>query len=73
MQKSSFLPASISVHIHRPACSKCYAHMMLACITPLRVGFDIHTFECPKCDHVHEVIVETDAFGVNFAPRQKLG
>jgi hypothetical protein len=47
--------------------------MMLARITPLRVGFDTHTFECPKCDHVHEVIVETDAFGVNFTPRQKLG
>ena len=35
---------------------------MLARIMPARVGFDIRTFKCSKCDLVHEVLVETDAF-----------
>jgi|EndMetStandDraft_6_1072998.scaffolds.fasta_scaffold19349_2 hypothetical protein len=26
----------------------------LACITRGRSGFDIRTFECPECDHVHQ-------------------
>ena len=30
MQKSYFLPDNISTHIHRPACPKCRAFMMLA-------------------------------------------
>jgi transposase-like protein len=71
MQKPH-LPDNINVHIHRPACPKCRAYMMLARIMPTRIGFDLHTFECPKCDHVHEVIVETDgmAFGMSPSPRQ---
>jgi hypothetical protein len=47
--------------------------MMLARIMPADMGFDLRTFECPKCDHVHEVLVETDAFGKSSTPRQRLG
>ena len=68
MQKSYFLPDIVNLHIHRPTCSKCRAHMALARITPARMGFDIRTFECPKCDHLHEVMVETNAFGQSFTP-----
>ena len=68
MQKPYFLPDNVNLHIHRPAFPKCRAHMMLARILPARVGFDIRTFECPKCDHVHEVMVETSAFGQPFTP-----
>jgi hypothetical protein len=32
--------------------------MMLARITPGSAGFDIRTFECPECDHVHQRVVE---------------
>jgi hypothetical protein len=42
--------------------------MMLARIMPARVGFDIRTFECPKCDLLQEVMVETDAFGQSVTP-----
>src|ERR1700736_5163533 len=70
MQKSYFLPDNVNLHIHRPACRKCHAHMMLARIMPARMGFDLHTFECPKCEHLHEVMVETDAFGMSSTPRQ---
>jgi hypothetical protein len=68
MQKSYFLPDNVNLHIHRPACPKCRAHMMLARIMPARMGFDIRTFECPRCEHVHEVMVETNAFGRSFTP-----
>jgi len=30
---------------------------MLARITPGPSGFDIRTFECPACDHVHQQVV----------------
>jgi hypothetical protein len=70
MQKSYFLPDHINAQIHRPACPKCRAHMMLARIMPARLGFDLRTFECPKCDHVHEVMVENNAFGKSFTPRR---
>jgi hypothetical protein len=30
----------------------------LAGIAPGRLGFDIRTFECPECDHVHQTVVE---------------
>ena len=62
------LPHQVNIHTHRPACPKCHAHikchahMMLARIMPARPGFDRRTFECPQCDHLYEVMVETDAF-----------
>jgi hypothetical protein len=31
---------------------------MLARIAPGPAGFDIRTFECPACDHVHQRVVE---------------
>jgi len=31
---------------------------MLARITPGPAGFDIRTFECPACDHIHQRVVE---------------
>jgi predicted nucleic acid-binding Zn ribbon protein len=57
------VPGHINVQIQRRACPKCHAHMMLAHIMPASVGFDLRTFECPNCDYVRDVIVETDAFG----------
>jgi transposase-like protein len=63
MPESHSLPDHINVHIHRPVCPSCHAHMMLARIMPVSVGFDLRTFECPKCDQIREVMIETDAFG----------
>lgn len=31
---------------------------MLARITSSASGFDIRTFKCPACDHVHQRVVE---------------
>ena len=40
----------------QPQCPYCQITMMLARITPGPSGFDIRTFECPTCDHVHQVV-----------------
>jgi RNase P subunit RPR2 len=68
MRKSDFLPHNVSTQIHRPACPKCRALMMLARIMPARMGFDFRTFECPECEHIYEVLVATEAFGRSFTP-----
>jgi hypothetical protein len=62
MPESRSLPYPVNIYTHRPACPKCHAYMMLARIMPARVGFDLRTFECPRCDHQQEMMVETDAF-----------
>jgi transposase-like protein len=64
MPQASSLPYHVNVQIQRPVCPKCQAHMMLARIMPARTGFDFRTFECPKCELVHEVMVANKAFGV---------
>jgi hypothetical protein len=42
----------------RPLCPACQTRTKLARITPGPLGFDIRTFECPACDHVHQTVVE---------------
>jgi hypothetical protein len=42
----------------RPLCPKCETTTMLARITPGPSGFDIRTFECPACYHVHQLVAE---------------
>jgi hypothetical protein len=44
--------------IFRPPCPACQTRTTLARITPGPSGFDIRTFECPTCDHVHQRVVE---------------
>ena len=42
----------------RPRCPKCTTQMYLAQIEPGEPGFDLRTFECPKCKHSESVVVE---------------
>jgi hypothetical protein len=42
----------------RPLCPQCQTTTMLARITPGPSSFDIRTFECLACDHVHQVVVD---------------
>jgi hypothetical protein len=39
---------------YKPPCPICKRITVLARITPGPSGFDIRTFECPACDHVHQ-------------------
>ena len=59
MQDSRIRREPSLLPIERPRCPKCQAgRMMLARITPRHGGADQRTFECPKCEYVHEVVVE---------------
>jgi hypothetical protein len=44
--------------IKRPLCPACQTSTKLARVTPGPIGFDIRTFECPACNHVHQTVVE---------------
>ena len=44
--------------IERPGCPKCKTKMMLARSTRGRAGFELQSFDCPKCEHVITVEVE---------------
>ena len=45
--------------IERPRCPKCQSgRMMLARIEPGPAHSDLRTFECPRCEHIHKVLVE---------------
>ncbi len=63
MPEAYSLAHHVNVYIQRPDCPNCHTHTMLARITPVRMGFDIRTFECPKCDLVQEVMAANEAFG----------
>jgi hypothetical protein len=42
----------------RPDCPKCTTQMHLARIAPEKPGFDLRTFECPRCQHVETTVVQ---------------
>jgi hypothetical protein len=37
--------------IARPTCSQCGTATLLVGIEPERPGYDLHTFQCPDCEH----------------------
>jgi hypothetical protein len=44
--------------ILQPLCPMCQTRTLLARVTPGPIGFDIRTFECPACHHVHQTAVD---------------
>jgi hypothetical protein len=57
-ESSVTLPPEPKAIILRPLCPACQTRTMFARVTPGPVGFDIRTFECPTCNHVHQTVVE---------------
>jgi hypothetical protein len=50
---TTYQPATLhSDSIERPHCPKCRTKMRLFGIEPERSGYELHSFECPKCGHV---------------------
>jgi hypothetical protein len=45
-----------SAAIKRPACPKCGTKMWLFGIEPEKPGFELHSFDCPKCHHIETAI-----------------
>jgi hypothetical protein len=52
------LRRTIMITVHSPPCPQCQTTTTLARITPGPTGFDIRTFECPECDHIHRAVVK---------------
>jgi len=46
--------------IERPRCQHCQARTMLARMAPGPAGYELRTFECPRCDHVQRALVVSD-------------
>ena len=46
--------------IERPRCPRCQTQMMLARTMPARLGFNVRTFECVNCDHIHKEHLKAD-------------
>jgi hypothetical protein len=44
--------------IARPDCPECTAQMYLARIEPEKPGFDLRTFEYPRCQHVETAVAQ---------------
>jgi hypothetical protein len=42
-------------------CPECRSPMVLARIKPARLSFDLRAFECVRCNHVENVMVEVQA------------
>ena len=42
----------------RPECPTCSAQMYLARIEQEKPGYDLRTFECPRCQHVERAMVQ---------------
>jgi hypothetical protein len=55
--------------IESPRCSKCGEMMALRIIEPERPGFDLRTFECPKCLGTETLVVPISCeVDVSIAP-----
>jgi hypothetical protein len=44
--------------IDRPDCAKCGTKMRLFGIEPERPSYELHSFECPHCNHIQVAIGE---------------
>ena len=42
----------------RPDCPECLTLMHLALIEPKKLGFDLRSFEFPRCQHVETLVVK---------------
>lgn len=50
--RAEFAPATLhSNSIKRPSCSKCGTTTSLVGIESARPGYELHTFQCPVCEH----------------------
>jgi hypothetical protein len=55
--RAVFISATLhSDSIVRPHCSECGTATLLVGIEPERPGYDLHTFECPDCEHFETAV-----------------
>jgi hypothetical protein len=46
--------------IERPRCQHCQTRTILAHVAPGPAGYELRTFECPKCDRAQRTLVVND-------------
>lgn len=57
--RAIFAPATAhSDAIVRPSCSECGTATVLVGVEPERLGGELHTFQCPNCEHYETAIGE---------------
>ena len=49
-----------AIAIERPTCKRCQTRTVLARISPDGPGYEVRSFECPKCEQVYTQRVPTD-------------
>ena len=58
--------------IDLPVCPKCQSdHMLLARVLPGFGGASLQSFKCPKCDHIHKVLIEGRLRLDNLSPNER--
>jgi hypothetical protein len=61
MPGSHLLPTRPSLSpLERPRCAHCQTRTMLARIARGPAGYELRTFECPKCDRFQRTLVVSD-------------
>lgn len=62
MPSSHALPTGSPLRaIERPRCPHCQTRTFLAGIAPGPAGYELRTFECPKCDRAQRTLVVNDS------------
>jgi len=57
---TTYQPATAASNaLVRPPCTKCGTPTLLMGIESDKPGFDLNTFECPKCGHFETTVTET--------------
>ena len=52
-----------------PGCTGCGSPMMLANIEPAETGYDLRTFECPRCKRFQRYVIESSVTEMWLADR----
>jgi acetone carboxylase gamma subunit len=58
MSEAYVRPEPSLIPIERPRCPKCHGRTVLTRIEPDPDGYDLRTFKCSECEHVHKVLAE---------------
>ena len=57
--RAIFAPATpYSDSIERPGCAKCGTATLLVGLEPERPGYELHTFQCPNCEHYETAVAK---------------
>jgi hypothetical protein len=57
---TDYLAAIPLLAIQTLRCPNCRTRMTLAHISPGPTGFELRTFDCPKCNHVEKIVIASD-------------